>query len=131
MNRCPQMKDSMRPDRRTRELDRQLLRIAARMLPIDRDLLRQFICGTRRRDTHVAQPVERAAVNRVYGGSNPSVGALNMLSSANGSGDLVLSQGMRVQLPPGALKDILLPSSNRQDARFSAGEREFESLREC
>lgn len=35
--------------------------------------------GSRRRgtgvDTHVAQPVERAAVNRVTGGSNPSVGA--------------------------------------------------------
>ena len=56
-------------------------------------------------NTHVAQPVERAAVNRVYGGSNPSVGALrfDLLSSANGSGDLVLSQGMWVQLPPRAL----------------------------
>jgi hypothetical protein len=26
-------------------------------------------------DTHVAQPVERATVNRIIGGSNPSVGA--------------------------------------------------------
>src|SRR6266550_1416410 len=81
-------------------------------------------------DTHVAQSVERAAVNRVYGGSNPSVGAFDLLSSANGLGDLVLSQEMWVQLPPRALRN-LLPSSNRQDFRFSVGERGFKSLREC
>ena len=55
MNQCTMIKTPREP--RRRKLDRQLLRLAARMLPIDRDVLRQFICPSPRvlDDTHVAQ----------------------------------------------------------------------------
>ena len=57
MNECTMIKSETRYEPRQRELDRQLLRLAARMLPIDRDVIRQFICPSPRvlDDTHVAQ----------------------------------------------------------------------------
>ena len=45
------------------------------LVPEDRGSNPRGSVGSLTIDTHVAQPVERAAVNRVYGGSNPSVGA--------------------------------------------------------
>jgi hypothetical protein len=57
MNECTMNKTAARRQPRPRELDRQLLRLAARALPIDRDVLREFICPGPRLldDTHVAQ----------------------------------------------------------------------------
>jgi hypothetical protein len=77
---------------------------------------------------HVAQLVERAIVHRVHGGSNPSVGVGGVRMEDEGG-------RMKNSFHPSAFKLhpwlALLPSSNRQEFRFSVGERGLESLREC
>ena len=54
-------------------------------------------------DTRVAQPVERATVNRIRGGSNPSVG---VLPSSKGQDDRLSSGECWVRVPPGVLISV-------------------------